>query len=158
MEKIRKRSDLRKGKWGSLSIQESKIAVKFSKWPSIRTVTSLRDISEKNWIHSYPIMVVNFAFRRKAKMTATCSFVSFGDKMRELLVKLLLVEKKEKKREEKKRENYWSHDGIKKGAKFSRCVAVFLGEAEWKLTKLVSSKFQPLNTEWRKEPNFRQIV
>ena len=39
-------------------------------------------------------------------MTATCSFVSFGDKMRELLVKLLLVEKKEKKREEKKRENY----------------------------------------------------
>ena len=67
--------------------QESKIAAKFSKQPSIRTVTSLRDISEETWIHSYPIMEVNFAFRRKVKMTATRSFVSLGDKMRELLVK-----------------------------------------------------------------------
>ena len=38
-------------------------------------------------------------------MTATCNFVSFGAKMRELFVKLVLVETKEK-REEKKRKNY----------------------------------------------------
>ena len=31
-------------------------------------------------------------------MTATCNFVSFGDKMRELLVKSLLMEKKEKEK------------------------------------------------------------
>ena len=38
------------GKLASPSIQESKIAVKFSKRLSIRTVTSLRDISENNTI------------------------------------------------------------------------------------------------------------
>ena len=81
MEKIRKESDLRKEKWGSQSIQESKIAAKFLKRTSIRTVTSLRDISKETWIHSY------FSFRRKVKVTATCNFVSLGDKMRELLVK-----------------------------------------------------------------------
>ena len=42
MDKIRKGSDLRKEKWGSPSIQESKIAAKFSK-----PFTSLRNISEK---------------------------------------------------------------------------------------------------------------
>ena len=47
MEETKKGSDLRKEKWGSPSIQESKIAAKFSKQPSIRTVTSLRDISEE---------------------------------------------------------------------------------------------------------------
>ena len=40
---------------GVTGIQESKIAAKFSKRPSIRTVTSLRDISEETWIHSYAI-------------------------------------------------------------------------------------------------------
>ena len=43
MDKIRKGSDLRKEKRGSPSIQESKIAAKFSKRLSIRTVTSLRE-------------------------------------------------------------------------------------------------------------------
>ena len=56
MDKIRKGSDLRKEKGGSPAIQESKIAAKFSKRLYIRTVTSLRDISEKTWVHSYPIM------------------------------------------------------------------------------------------------------
>ena len=56
MDKIRKGSDLRKEKWGSSSIQEGKIAAKFSKRLSIRTVTSFRDISEKTWVHSYPMM------------------------------------------------------------------------------------------------------
>ena len=56
MDKIKKGSDLRKEKWGSQSIQEGKIAAKFSKRLSIRTVTSLRDISEKTWVHSYPMM------------------------------------------------------------------------------------------------------
>ena len=37
--------------------------------------------------------------------------------------------------------------GLEKVQLFLRCVAVFLGEAGRKLTKLVSSKFQPLNTE-----------
>ena len=46
MDKIREGSDLRKEKWGSPSIQESKIAAKYS----IRTVTSLRDIFEKTWV------------------------------------------------------------------------------------------------------------
>ena len=48
MDKIRKGSDLhvRKEKWGSPSIQESKIAAKFSKRLSIRTVTPLHDISD----------------------------------------------------------------------------------------------------------------
>ena len=97
MEKIRKESDLRKEKWGSLSIQESKIAAKFSKRPSIRTVTSLRDIFEETWIHSYPIN----GFRRKVKVTATCNFVSLGDKMRELFVKKWKRKKKERKGKEK---------------------------------------------------------
>ena len=44
MDKIWKESDLRKEKRGSPSIQESKIAAKFSKRLSIRTVTPLRDI------------------------------------------------------------------------------------------------------------------
>ena len=35
-------------------------------------------------------------------MTTTCNFVSFGDKMRELLVKLLLVEKKKRGKEKRK--------------------------------------------------------
>ena len=47
MDKIRKGSDLQKEKWGSPSIQESKIAAKSSKRLSIRTVTSMRDIFEK---------------------------------------------------------------------------------------------------------------
>ena len=49
----------------------------------------------------YPTIDVNFAFRRKMKITATCNFVSLGDKMREILVKKW---KRKKKREEKKRE------------------------------------------------------
>ena len=56
MDKIRKGSDERKEKWGSPSIQESKIAAKFSKRLSIRSVTLLRDISKKTWVHSYPVM------------------------------------------------------------------------------------------------------
>ena len=56
MIKIRKGSDLREKKWNSPSIQESKIAAKFSKRFSIRTVTSLRDISEKTWVRSYPMI------------------------------------------------------------------------------------------------------
>ena len=55
MDKIRKGSDLRKEKWGSPRIQESKIAAKFSERLSIRTVTPLRDISEKIWVHSCPM-------------------------------------------------------------------------------------------------------
>ena len=58
MDKIRRGRDLRKEKWGSPSIQESKIAAKFSKRLSIRTVTPLRDISEKTWVHSYPIIPI----------------------------------------------------------------------------------------------------
>ena len=72
------------------------------------------------------------------KTTATYNFVY----LRELLAKKLKREKTERKRKEK---YHWSHDRIKKGTKFSHSVAVFLGEAEWKLTKLVrsavSSKF-----------------
>ena len=40
MDKIRRGSDLRKEKWGSPSIQESKIAAMFSKQLSIHTVTN----------------------------------------------------------------------------------------------------------------------
>ena len=47
----------------------------------------------------YPVIKVNFTFRRKVKMTATCNFVSLGEKMRELVVKKW---KRKKKREEKK--------------------------------------------------------
>ena len=49
----------------------------------------------------YPAMEVNFAFRRKVKMTVTCNFVSLGEKMRGLLVKKW---KKKEKREENKGE------------------------------------------------------
>ena len=56
-----------KKKWGSPSIQESKIAVKFSKRLSICTVTSLRDISEKTWVHSYPMMPHAFTFHSCGK-------------------------------------------------------------------------------------------
>ena len=38
-------------------------------------------------IYVYSAKKVNFAFRRKLKMTATCNFVSLGEKMHELLVK-----------------------------------------------------------------------
>ena len=55
MDKIKKGSDLRKEKWGSPSIQESKIAAKFSKRLFIRTVKPLRDISEKTWVQSYQL-------------------------------------------------------------------------------------------------------
>ena len=46
----------------------------------------------------YPTRDVNFAIRRKVKMTATCDFVSLGDKMREL--------KERKKERKRKEENY----------------------------------------------------
>ena len=49
------------------SIQESKIAAKFSKRLSIRTVTPLRDISEKTWVHSYPMMPHAFTFHSCGK-------------------------------------------------------------------------------------------
>ena len=61
-------------------------------------------------------------------MTATCSFVCLGDKMCELLVKKW--KKKRKKRGKEKRKIIDHMTGLKKGAKFSRCVAVFHGEAE----------------------------
>ena len=48
----------------------------------------------------YIAMEVNFAFRRKVKMTTTCNFVSLGDKMRELLVKRM--ENKEERGKENK--------------------------------------------------------
>ena len=70
MDKIRKGSDLRKEKLGSQSIQESKIAAKFSKRLSIRTVTPLRDISKKTWVHSYPMMPHAFPFHFLWKMFA----------------------------------------------------------------------------------------
>ena len=62
MDTIGKGSDLRKEKWVSPSIQENKIAAKFSKRLSIRTVTPLRDISEKTWVHSYLMMLHAFTF------------------------------------------------------------------------------------------------
>ena len=45
-------------KGNDLFLPESiqKIVVKFSKRLSICTVMSLRDISEKTWVHSYPMM------------------------------------------------------------------------------------------------------
>ena len=67
MDKIKKGSDLRKEKWGSPSIQESEIAAKFSKRLSIRTVTPLRDISEKTWVHSYAMMPHTFMFHSCGK-------------------------------------------------------------------------------------------
>ena len=75
MDNIRKGSDLREEKWGSPSIQESKIAAKFSKRLSIRTVTSLRDISEKTWVHSYPMMPHAFTFHcceKCLRLLASC--------------------------------------------------------------------------------------
>ena len=48
----------------------------------------------------HPTIDVNFAFRRKLKVTATCNFVSLGEKIRELLVKKW---KKKKKKKKKKR-------------------------------------------------------
>ena len=53
-------------------------------------------------------------------MTAACNFISLGEKMRELLDKTRIEKRK-----------ITDHMiGKKKDAKFSRCVAVFLGEAE----------------------------
>ena len=72
MDKIGKGSDLRKEKWGSPNIQESKITEKFSKRLSIRTVTPLRDISEKTWVHSYPMMPHAFTFHKKFAPLASC--------------------------------------------------------------------------------------
>ena len=43
-------------------------------------------------------MEVNFAFRRKMKMTATCNFVALGDKLHELLVKKCKRKKKDMKK------------------------------------------------------------
>ena len=57
--------------------------------------------------------------------------------------------KRKKKREEKKREKSLITWLDKKGAKFARCVAVFLGEAEWKLPKLVQSFNRSTRCEWR---------
>ena len=66
MDKIRKGSDLRKEKWGSPSIQKSKIAAKFSKRLSIRTVTPL-------WtrVHSYPMMPHAFTFHSCGNLFAS---------------------------------------------------------------------------------------
>ena len=52
-----------------------------------------------------------------------------------------LLDKNGKRKKENKRieEKYWSRAWTKKGAKFAGRVAVFLGEAEWKLPKLVQS-------------------
>ena len=54
--------------------------------------------------------------------------------MRDLLDK---KQGKKKKREKKKREKLLIAWLDKKDTKIARCVAVFFGEAEWKLTKLV---------------------
>ena len=59
-------------------------------------------------------------------MTPACNFISLGEKMRELLDK----NGKRKKKEKKKRRKITDHLIGQKGAKFARCVAVFLGEAE----------------------------
>ena len=60
-------------------------------------------------------------------MTATCNFVSFGDEMREPLVKLLLVEKKEKREEKKKKIN--AHMiGLKKAQNFCAVLQCFLAK------------------------------
>ena len=42
-----------KQKGGHRAFKRVKIAAKLSKRMSIRTVTPLRDISEKTWVHSY---------------------------------------------------------------------------------------------------------
>ena len=51
----------------------------------------------------YPVMKVNFAFRREVKMTATCNFLFLGEKVRKLFVKKWkrLERIKEKKRKKK---------------------------------------------------------
>ena len=86
----------------------------------------------------YPVMDVNFAFWREVKMTAARNFISLGEKMRELLDK----NGKRKKKEKEKRRGKLLFTWLDKiGAKFARYVAVFLGEAEWKLTKLVRCSF-----------------
>ena len=59
---IRKGSDLRKEKWGHRAFKRVKIAAKFSRRLSIRTVTPLREISETTWVHSYPMMPHAFTF------------------------------------------------------------------------------------------------
>ena len=71
MDKIRRGSDLRKEIGGSPSIQENKIAAKFSKRLSIHTVTPLRDISEKTWVHSYPMMPHAFTLQPEKQMQTT---------------------------------------------------------------------------------------
>ena len=60
-------------------------------------------------------------------MTAACYFISLAEKMRELLDK---NGKRKKKREEKRKVKIGQNRLDKKGTKFVRCVAVFLGEAE----------------------------
>ena len=74
----------------------------------------------------YPTMDLNFAFTRKVKITSFCNFVSLEDKMRKLLVKNW----KRKKRRKRKEEKLLITRLDRNGAKFSRCVVVFLGEAE----------------------------
>ena len=54
-------------------------------------------------------------------MTAACNFISLGEKRREQL---------DRNGKGKKKENLLITWLDKKGAKFARCVAVFLGEAE----------------------------
>ena len=76
MDKIRKGSDLRKEKWRSPSIQESKIAAKFSKQLSIRTVTSLRDIS--SWTDSTlsSVYVTTESHEKRMRVAEQCAFAS----------------------------------------------------------------------------------
>ena len=54
-------------------------------------------------------------------MTAACNFISLGEEMRELCVRKCV-------KCVRKITDYMI--GQKQGAKFSRCVAVFFGEAE----------------------------
>ena len=62
-------------------------------------------------------------------MTATCNFVSFGDKMRELLVKLLLVIERKKKKERKRKEKIIDHMiGLKKARNFRAVLQCFLAK------------------------------
>ena len=57
-------------------------------------------------------------------MTAACNFISLGDK------KILELLDKMRKRKKKEKRKFTDHMiGQKKGAKFTRCVAVFFGEA-----------------------------
>ena len=79
MDKSKKGSDLRKEKWGSPSIQESEIAAKFSNRLSIRTVTPLRDISEKTWVHSYAMMPHTFMFHSCGKLSCLPAWSTMHD-------------------------------------------------------------------------------